>query len=115
MMVYEVDFQTAEFEYEYHINATTGEVTYTEKEPQYDHKPTGKPVISPEVTLISGQDAVNAALSHAGLQTAQSIEYELDKQHGNYYYEVEFEANGFEYEYTIDAISGKVLRFEKER
>ena len=115
IMVYEVDFHTAEFEYEYDINATTGEVVYSEKEPHFDHKPTGTPSVSPDVTLITRQDAINAALAHAGLETASAIECELDKEHAKYYYEVEFEANGVEYDYLIDATNGTVVRHEKEQ
>lgn len=39
---------------------------------------------------------------------------ELDKEKGAVVYEIEFYADGFEYDYEIDAVSGNVLGSEKE-
>jgi len=39
---------------------------------------------------------------------------ELDYEHGRKIYEVTFYKDGYEYEYDIDAESGKVLKFEKD-
>ena len=113
-MVYEVEFHTTEFEYEYDINAQTGEVVFSEKEAKVVRDEEDKPVISPEVTLITEQEAINAALAHAGLENADTVECELDKDHGNLYYEIEFVAGNTEYEYLVDAVSGKVIRHQKE-
>ena len=39
---------------------------------------------------------------------------ELDKENDKVMYEVEFKQGGYEYNYYIDATSGKVLHYEKE-
>ncbi|HCE34134.1 MAG TPA: peptidase, partial [Clostridiales bacterium] len=39
---------------------------------------------------------------------------ELDFDDGIYVYEVEFVSGGYEYEYEIDAKTGRILNFEKE-
>ena len=114
IMVYEVDFHTAEFEYEYDINATTGAVIRSEKEAHFDHKQPAPPTTSPEVTLISRQDAINAALTHAGLAQTNAVECELDKENGAYYYEIEIYTDSAEYDYLINATNGSVIRHEKE-
>ena len=43
------------------------------------------------------------------------MKVEKDRENGRTIYEVEFTADGYEYEYEIDASSGKILKKEKER
>ena len=66
---------------------------------------------------ISRDQALEASLKHAGLRKDQ-LDFvkkcELDYEHGRKIYEVTFYKDGYEYEYDIDAESGKVLKFEKE-
>lgn len=38
----------------------------------------------------------------------------FDHEHGTDVYEIEFKANGYEYDYEIEAISGKIIKSEKE-
>lgn len=114
IMIYEVEFHTAEYEYEYGINAASGEVVYSEKETHSPRDEDDKPVLPPEFTLISEEKAIAAALSHAGLESAEAIQCELEKERNVHYYEVEFSAGGVEYEYLVDALTGKVVRHEKE-
>ena len=66
---------------------------------------------------ISADAAKKAALDHAGLTEAQVTELktELDTDSLTAHYDVEFKCGGFEYEYKINAKSGKVISFEKER
>ena len=61
-------------------------------------------------SVIGNQSAANIALSHAGVGQANELEVELD---GNKY-EVSFKANGYEYDYDIDAYSGGILKAEKD-
>ena len=68
--------------------------------------------------IITPEEAFAAALEHAGLSENQIRllkKIELDFEHGRRIYEVEFFHNGLEYEYDIDAKSGKILKFEKDR
>ncbi len=114
VMVYEVEFHTAKYEYEYDINATTGAVIHSEKETHTEQDDDSIPAVSPDVVLVTSDDAIRAALAHAGLEAADTVECELDKDHGKFYYEIEIIAGGTEYEYLVDAISGMVIRHEKE-
>ena len=43
------------------------------------------------------------------------IKCELDREDGRVVYEIEFKSNGMEYEYEIDASTGAVLKYDKER
>ena len=64
-----------------------------------------------------GQAAARSiALDHAGISDheAYDIDVELDDEKGALIYEVEFKADGIEYDYEIDAVSGNILRCESE-
>jgi uncharacterized membrane protein YkoI len=67
--------------------------------------------------VISKSEAEKAALNHAGLNKSQVkfFECKLDKENGAKVYEVEFYYGGYEYEYEVNAVSGKVVKAEKER
>ncbi len=60
--------------------------------------------------------AKNAAFKHANVKASNAwdVEVDLDTEKGKLVYEVSFEAVGFEYNYDIDAYTGKVVRSEKE-
>ena len=67
--------------------------------------------------FITKEKAKEIALSDAGVKESQIRDYEieLDREQGTYYYEISFDADGFEYEYDIDAKSGKIARNYKEK
>ncbi len=68
-------------------------------------------------TLIGTAKAGTIALNHAKLQKSQVREYEckLDKENGIQVYEVEFTYGGYEYEYEVNAKTGKIISVEKTR
>lgn len=61
--------------------------------------------------------AISVAMEHAGINKfdAKELEVELDYDDGKFIYEVEFYANGIEYEFDIHAVTGEVLTFEKDK
>ncbi len=65
---------------------------------------------------VGEKKATNAALKHAGIKRADAagIICEFDCDDGMIIYDVEFTAGGLEYEYDIDAVTGKVIKSEKE-
>ncbi len=65
--------------------------------------------------LISPREAVNKALAHAGLNISSVAltKCEKDMEWGTIVYEIEFNRGFFEYEYEVDARSGKILTSEK--
>ena len=60
---------------------------------------------------IGRDEAKNVALENAGLTASQVkfIDVELDDKNGTHYYQVEFTADGKEYEYDIDALTGAII------
>ncbi|NLB42258.1 MAG: PepSY domain-containing protein, partial [Clostridiales bacterium] len=65
-----------------------------------------------------GVDRATAiAMEHASVNrsNARELEVELDYDDGKFIYEVEFYADGLEYEYNIHAVTGEILSFEKDK
>lgn len=68
-------------------------------------------------SVIGVSKAGSTALSHAGLSKSQVRDYEckLDRENGIKVYEVEFNYSGYEYEYEVNALTGKIISIEKNR
>lgn len=115
---YQVKFFCNGYEFEYEIDAYTGLVL--DWEAKIDGKATiggGQISLGYAALYISEDEAKQAALDHAGVQESQvtKMKVELDKEDGHAVYDVEFTANGAEYEYEIDAGDGAVWKYELER
>ncbi|MDD4324612.1 MAG: hypothetical protein PHR37_07275, partial [Eubacteriales bacterium] len=65
---------------------------------------------------IGTDRAKQIAFAHAGIAAAdvRDLEVELDSNNGQMIYEVEFYANGFEYEYHIEAENGYIFEIGKD-
>lgn len=63
---------------------------------------------------IGAEQAEQAAMDHAGVTATDWIRTELDFEDGRMVYEVKFVSGGFEYEYDIDAMTGSVVKYERE-
>ena len=113
-MIYEVEFIHGGFEYEYDIDAMSGKIAKVEKDP----KKTGgssNTTPSPGGQRIGQAKAEEIALTHAGFLRGDVRKLETEfKEHKNSY-EVEFKVDGWEYEYKIDSVTGKILEWEKGR
>ena len=114
---YEVDFRVGNTEYEYDIDALTGEVREADRDRE-DGKENENAVSSKvdSVKEVTAEKALEIALAHAGVSKEKAVmdRVETDFEDGKKIYEVEFYSAGYDYDYDIDAETGKVLRFEKE-
>ncbi len=121
---YDIDFVANGVEYEYEIDALTGQILKSKTEgkpatqpivPEVPAKPT-TPTEPAQPTYIGEASAQEIALSHAGLTAADArrMKAEFDWEDGRAVYEVEFRSGAYEFEYEIDAATGKILDFEKE-
>lgn len=114
IMVYEVDFDAAGFEYEYEINAKTGEIVKSHKEADDDH--TQKPDDVPSTAYIGDAAGKAAAFKHAGVNAGEVFDCtcELEYENGLAVYEIDFKANGYEYDYDINALTGEIVKHCKD-
>ena len=78
------------------------------------------PTVSSEAAssgeIITEDQAKAIALEHAGLAEADisRLQVRKDFDDGRQEYEVEFHVDRMEYEYEIDAVTGKILSFDKD-
>ena len=105
-----MEFYKGNQEYDYEIDAATGKITDVD----YDAENYTKP--SSSNTVISADEARQIALKHAGV-SASNVRYdktELDYDDGVQKYEIEFRVGQMEYEYEINAVTGTVLKAERD-
>lgn len=106
---YEIEFVYGNKEYDYEIDALTGKIL--DKDFDIDD------YYNYESSNVIGLDAAKEiARKDAGL-SASGITYhkaKLDRDHGSMIYEIEFYSGSTEYEYEIDAITGKILERDHE-
>lgn len=97
-------------EFEYKVDAFTGEVLSGQKDILDGAQSTQK-------VEIGEKRAKEIALSHAGLSEHETVALFVtwDREDGRLCYEVEFYAGGYEYDYEIDGYSGAVLDWDKEK
>ena len=112
--VYDIEFDSGAKEYDYEIDAATGRIL--EKDIDINDDVNAPTEGQDSQTYITAEQAKAAALSAAGFSASEvrGLKAEFDFDDGRAVYEVEFKKGIFEYDYDIDAVSGKVLKAEKE-
>lgn len=104
--VYEIEFVSGDTEYKYKINAVTGEIM--------EHSSEKITQSQPESSQITEAQAKEAALKHSGAAADKAVFTEVKLDDGSKY-KIKFTADGFEYEYEINASDGSVIKSEKEK
>ncbi|MGO5114402.1 PepSY domain-containing protein [Candidatus Avoscillospira sp. LCP25S3_F1] len=105
--VYEVEFYAGGIEYDYEINAATGEIR------SMDHDAEG--YTAPQTGSAKSEADIQAiALAKVPGATASNLRMHLDFDDGRQTYEGSIYYNSMEYEFTIDAYSGAILEWESE-
>ena len=117
---YEIEFYYNNTEYDYEINAYSGEILKFDYDAEY-YNPSNtisysNSQSSSTQNLISSDEAKNIALQHANLTDNQVtfIKVSQDYDDGIHIYEVEFHYNNREYNYDINAINGTILSYEQD-
>ena len=135
-MVYELEFYASGAEYEYDIDASTGAVVKFSQEGGRTQTgssagsggnsgcvPSGSGGGTAQTGTGGGsasdigrEDALAAALNHAGVSQDQVYDLEVKREYddGRLEYEIEFKTGGWEYEYTISAADGTILDYERD-
>ena len=102
---YEIEFYSGSAEYEYEIDAASGDILKREKE---NRSPVGAD------QTITSEEALAKALADAGLSRSQVTVVKTEYDRDDNKYEIEFYSGSAEYEYEIDAASGGILKRERE-
>ena len=116
--VYEIEFSYKNSEYEYDIDASTGEILKfekTEKKNQNrsegdDSKDTDK---KPSDTAEAAREVV---LSFAGLNAADITNYRFESytQDDVPVCKIKFRAGGYQYGFDVSALTGEIVKYEKQ-
>jgi len=129
-MVYEVEFTSGEYEYDYSINAENGEVLHSHRE--YDDYVEVKKEASSETTKkettstgttkkettttedIGKEKAKSIALAHVGVTESKATRLKVEREYddGRLEYHVEFNVGNKEYDYEISGTTGKILDYD---
>lgn len=114
---YEVEFYDQGTEYDYSIDAVTGEVLGYDYDAEYytANNNTAAMQTAPGAQ-ISAEDAKAIALAHAGVsaQDAQRMEMGFDNEYGRSVYEFEWHVGWTEYSCDVDANTGEVVGYSSE-
>lgn len=108
VLLYEIEFRSGVDKYEYDILAENGKILSAEKNDIN--------ILETTYKKISEAKAKEIALNHAGLNESDIAQYriEFDVDDGVPSYEIEFRKGNYEYDYDIDAVSEKILKYEKD-
>lgn len=111
---YEVEFYVENKEYDYDINASTGEIIGMDMDIDNDFRNNGSSGSSSQ-TAITEVEAKKIALAKVPDATENDIRIHLDYEDGIQVYEGSIVYGGMEYDFEIDASSGTILEWEQER
>lgn len=121
--VWEVELDHGYVEYDFTIDAYTGEILFQKEDREDEPKPPADtPADTPADSPVQPSEeltetqALEIALKHAGLTQDQvtRLKIEKDRDDGVGIYEIEFKCDGYEYEYEVRASDGKILDYDKE-
>ena len=113
-LVYEFEFYQGATEYDYEIDAATGEIRSFDQDAEY-YTPQAQTQQS-AAGEISAAEAKAIAFSHAGVSEADArgLEMDIDRDHGRTIYEFEWAVGRIEYSCDVDAATGAVVGFERD-
>ena len=119
---YDIEFVTDTDKYEYEVRQSDFVILKSSHEKRsysVHHNTDGHsdPHDAGMQNLITDEEAVAAALAHAGLTEDEAVylELELEYDDGRYEYEIDFYAGNMEYGYKVDATDGTILEAESEK
>lgn len=113
-LIYEVEFDYQNQEYEYDINAKTGDIIFSNFDYDDDHPETTSSNEQTNTNFIGEAKAKEIAFNHAKVSASdiKNFHIELDEDDNRYIYEIEFRIGNKEYKYDINAITGDIRDYE---
>lgn len=112
--VYDVEFLKDNAEYDYEIDATTGDILSYDYDAENLAAQSG--AASATGSAVTADQAKQIALNHAGVAESdtRAMELETDRDHGRTVYEFSWKVGFTEYDYEIDADTGEILSYSQE-
>ena len=117
-LTYEVDFYTSTHKYDYEILASNGTILQEDRTALNvsGTGSSGTGTGTGTASAVTLEQAKTIALSNAGLSASQVtfVKAHQDWDDGRLEYEIEFYYGNVEYEYTIDANTGKIVDMDRD-
>ncbi len=112
-MIYEIEFVYGGKKYEYEILASDGTVVEEEVEPAKDDD--DEELVIPE-NVITRENILKTCYEIANViaENVRRPKLEIEYENGVIVYNIEFKFEGYEFEFTFNAITGELLEQEKE-
>ncbi|MBS6629152.1 MAG: PepSY domain-containing protein [Clostridiales bacterium] len=113
---YDIEFVSGNYAYEFEIRASDGKIISYDRE-QAETKGTTASGSTAAAKYIGVDKAKSIALKDSGVSASNAsfVKAKLEEDDGIYVYEIEFYSGGMEYDYEIDAKTGKILDRSVER
>ncbi len=120
---YDVEFYADGMEYDYEIDADTGEIISFDQDMEYSLYNNGTTGTtsgtagssSTSQDILSEEEVAAIALERVPGADASHLRLELDRDDGRVLYEGQIIYNGVEYEFEIDGQTGNVIEWSEER
>ena len=114
-LVYDVEFYSGNVEYDYDIDAVSGEIVSSDFDIENYSIPAQQTTATPAAD-IGIEKAKEIALAHAGLSNdrVSFVKAKLDYEDGVKVYEIEFKVGNVEYEYDIRVSDGAIISSSSE-
>lgn len=113
-MVYDIEFYSGNVEYDYDIDAVSGDIVsydYDIENYNIPVQPTEVQQTNADTVDIGVEKAKEIALSHAGhsIDKVSFVKAEIDYEDGIKVYDIDFYSGNVEYDYEINAETGSIL------
>lgn len=110
--VYDVEFYVGNKEYDYEIQTADGTIRSQDTDIEQDFR---NDTSNDTSSLISKEEASKIVLAKVEGATEQNLRIALDTENGQQVYEGEIRFHGMEYEFELNANTGDILEWSKER
>ena len=104
-MIYDVEFDCNNIEYDYEVDAISGKILESEIENNNNNNNSNN-------KYLSKNKIEEIAIKKANVSKYYDYDIEFEFKGGTPIYEVEFETDGAEYEIEIDAKNGNIIKYE---
>lgn len=112
--IYEVEFYVEREEYDYDIDADSGQIVSKDFDIDDDFHNNSGSATSQNSDVISEDQAIQIVLERVEGASASDVWIKLDYDDGRTYYEGEIYYNNTEYEFEMDAYTGEILEWSEE-
>ena len=115
--VYDIEFYSGNTEYDYEIDAISGEIVSSDMDIENYTIP-DQTAAQPNNTAgdIGIEKAKEIAMSHAGVSpgSVSFVKAKLDTEDGVKVYDIEFHSSNVEYDYEINSATGAIVSFDQD-